>query len=216
MKKSALLTLLLLHTLSSYAIEEKNSLSPTSLYIGALGGAGTTTWYGLVPKIENQNLALGMSMPTEVQEGGSVWGAFAGYEFTRTFAIEMSYMRYPNATVTFDPMSLFSFLNNDLVTLTTKTEMVDLKAKLMVPLPRSNFRVFSSVGAAGVHRNDLLVNQWHISPAFSAGINYHMSDHLMGEIAGNYTAGFGEAQLNPSDSYVPFLYSIVFRLAYCV
>jgi hypothetical protein len=36
----------------------------------------------------------------------------------------------------------------------------------------------------------------------------------MAEIAGSYTAGFGESELEPVYDYIPFLYAVVLRIAY--
>lgn len=206
---------LALYSMGCLASEKENITYHHPLYIGVMGGYGSTTWEGLVPLAENQSVALSMSTPIKVNEGGGVWGVWAGYEFVPQFAVEVSYMRYPNAKVMFDSMSLFSFMNDNRTTLITKTETVDLKGKIMLPLGNTRLKVFSSAGAAGVHRNDMLVNDWRLSPAFGVGFNYHFTDHLMGEVGGNYTAGYGEAQLNPTDAYFPFLYSVVLRVAYC-
>ncbi|WP_298624251.1 outer membrane beta-barrel protein [uncultured Legionella sp.] len=185
-----------------------------SFYAGALGGFGSTTWKGLVPTKENQNMALILSTPIEVTEGGGVWGLFTGYEFSPYFAIEASYIRYPEAKVFFDSMSLFSFNNDGKIELHTKTETVNLMGKIMLQIPNSKIRVYSSAGIADVHRDDFLINQWLISPTFGAGLNYRLTDHLMTELGANYTAGFGESQLEPTSSYIPFLYSVSIRVAY--
>lgn len=184
------------------------------VYAGVLGGFGSTTWKGLVPDSKNQNMALMMSTPIEVREGGSVWGILAGYELSPYFAIETSYMRYPDAKIYFDSMSLFSFNNDGQREFKTETETVNLMGKIMLILPNSTIRVYSSAGIADVHRNDLLVNQWLMSPTFGAGINFHVSEHFMTELGANYTAGFGESQLEPTNTYIPFLYSVSLRLAY--
>lgn len=188
---------------------------PKQFYIGVLGGYGSTTWNGLVPSNENINLATNLSTPIEVKEGGGVWGFFTGYELSPNFALEVSYLKYPSATVIFDEVSLFTFLNNGLTEYNTQTETANLMGKLMIYLPKTAVRVFSSAGLAALHRNDILLNEWRYDPTFGLGINYHFTEHLMGEVAGNYTAGFGEAQLNPTNTYFPFLYSISARLAFC-
>ncbi|CEK10338.1 outer membrane beta-barrel protein [Legionella hackeliae] len=213
-KKLVLWGLLFFVSVSSFAHSNEKTNRRQHFYVGAMGGYGATTWEGLVPTEENQNLALSMSTPIKVREGGGVWGAFTGYEFNPFFAIELSYLDYPDATVSFDSMSLFSFLNDNRLSFKTKTETVDLKAKIMLVIPNTKIRAYSSVGVAGVHRDDMLVDDWRVSPAFGAGINYQLTEHWMGELGGNYTAGYGEAQLTPSDSYFPFLYSVVLRLAY--
>ena len=74
----------------------------------------------------------------------------------------------------------------------------------MLIIPNTQMRFYSSAGAANVHREDMIVDEWRVSPTFGVGFNYHISEHLMGELAGNYTAGFGESQLNPTYTYFPF------------
>lgn len=193
----------------------KDTIFQYPFYLGAMVGYGSSTWQGLVPPKKHQNLAISMSTPIRVNEGGRVWGFFFGHEFTPFFALEASYMRFPDARVSFDPMSIFSFENNDLTEFVTKTETVNLMGKIMLHVPATKMRVYSSAGVASLHRDDMLMNLWRFSPTFGAGLNYRFTDHFMGEFGGNYTAGYGESQLNPTDSYFPFLYSITLRLAYC-
>lgn len=201
-----------------YSIASQGAGTPQPVtkgfYVGGLGGYGSTTWGGLVPEKKNQNMALSMSTPIKVSEGGGVWGVFGGYEFNPYFALEAGYTHFPQARITFDEMSLFSFKYDDLRVFSTATETIQFMGKIMMFIPDTNIRIFSSFGAAKVHREDMLTNQWHLGPTFGVGLNYHFTPHLMGEIGGNYTAGFGESQLNPSDSYIPFLYSTTLRLAY--
>ncbi|WP_347252122.1 outer membrane beta-barrel protein [Legionella sp.] len=208
------LLLLLLYSIFCYSNESKSFSFQRAIYLGVLGGYGSTTWEGLVPTKENQNSALNLSTPIRVREGGGVWGVLAGYEFISAFALEASYMHFPKADVFFDPDSLFSFNNNDLVTLSTNTDSLNLMAKIMLPISTTSFRIYSSVGIASVHRTDILTSDWRLSPTFGAGINYRVSNHVMAEIAGNYTAGYGESQLSPTDTYFPFLYSVTARLSY--
>ena len=83
-------------------------------------------WY---PVRANQNLALNMSTPIHVNEGGATWGALAGYEFSPFFALEANYMNYSFADVIFDSLSLFSFNFNGLTRFRTQTETVSLTGK---------------------------------------------------------------------------------------
>lgn len=186
------------------------------LYAGGMGGYGATTWNGLVPSEDNQNIAISMSAPTSAHEGGGVWGAFAGYELSPYFALEVNYMRYPNATITFDEFSLFAFDHDDRVTLTSRTETASFLAKFMIMIPRTTVRAFSSVGVARVNREDEINEISRTSPTFGVGLNYNLTPHIMAEIANNYTAGYGESELDPVKDYVPFLYSVMFKLAYRV
>ena len=201
-------------SLSCFAGSTGTVQNHNPFYVGALGGFGSTTWKGLVPATKNQNMALILSTPIEVSEGGNVWGLFAGYELSPYFSVEANYMHYPDAKIYFDSMSLFSFNNDGLREFTTETESVNLMGKIMLIVPNSNIRIYSSAGIADVHRDDLLVNQWLLSPTFGAGINYRVTEHFMAELGANYTAGFGESQLEPTTSYIPFLYSVSLRMAY--
>jgi len=187
-----------------------------AFYVGANGGYGSTTWIGLVPEMENQNIVLSMSTPIEVKEGGGVWGGFAGVEFTPFFAIEANYLAYPGATVFFDEDSFFAFENNGQTELNTQTQAVSLMAKFMVALPKTKARAYSSLGVGGIHRNDEINNIWIAAPSFAVGLNYVFTEHVMGEVAGNYMSGYGTSELNPAKDYVPFLYAAYARIAYRV
>ena len=187
-----------------------------AFYVGVNGGYGSTTWIGLVPEIENQNIVLSMSTPIEVREGGGVWGGFAGVELTPFFALEANYLSYPDATVVFDKDSFFSFENNEQTELNTKTQAISLMAKFMLTLPRTNVRAYSSLGVGGIHRDDEINNVWIAAPSFGVGLNYVFTEHVMGELVGNYMSGYGTSELNPAKDYVPFLYAAYARVAYRV
>ncbi|MBA2657620.1 MAG: outer membrane beta-barrel protein [Tatlockia sp.] len=205
---------LFFYSLLCFGNEGSSLAINSAFYLGFLGGYGSTTWNGLVPNNLDQNLALSLSTPIKATEGGGVWGFIAGHEFIPALALELSYMNYPQAKLLFDETSLFSFDHDNLTILETKTETVSLMAKIMLPISTTSFRVYSSAGAAGVHRKDMLLNDWRLSPTFGLGLNYQFTRHLMAELGGNYTAGYGESQLSPTESYFPFLYSITARLAY--
>jgi hypothetical protein len=183
-------------------------------YLGAIGGYGSTTWNGLVPIKGKQNLAINISTPIEVREGGALWGLLVGYEFNSYVALEANYMRFPKATVIFDPISLFSFINDGQTEFISHTESVSLMGKIMFPICNTRMRIYSSAGVAGLHRNDILADRWRVNPTFGVGFNYHFTDRFTGELGGNYIAGYGESQINPTETYIPFLYSISLRLAY--
>ena len=183
-------------------------------YVGVLGGYGSTTWQGLVPSNENMNDAMLMSTPTEVHEGGALWGVVAGYEFSPFFALEANYMHYPDAHIYFDKDSLFAFENNDMIELNTVTQTVSLYARVMLNIPKTNLRLYSSAGVAGVQRKDLVDSDWRTSPTFGVGLNDNLNEHLLAEIGSTYTAGYGEAELNPAKDFIPFLYSVFAKLAY--
>ena len=193
---------------------QSNTPSTHPIYIGGTGGYGATTWEGLVPSPQNQNIAMKTSTPVSVTEGGTVLGFFVGYEFSSNFAIEANYMHYPSAKIFFDEDSMFAFDNDGVLELSTQTETISLMAKLMLEIPRTKCRAYSSFGVAEIHRKDNLNVNRRDSATFGLGLNYNLSEHFMAEIGGNYTAGYGESELNPAKDYVPFLYSGFLKLAY--
>lgn len=193
---------------------ESNRASTHPFYLGITGGYGSTMWEGLVPPKNKQAAALLLSTPSSVQEGGGLWGYYAGYEIIPHFAFEVSYTHYPNAKVYFDPTSLVAFEHNGLTDLNTSTEATSLMGKFMVTIPYIEMKAFSSAGAARVHRKDVIKECWRVSPTFSLGISYDMTEHIIGEIGFNYTGGYGESELDPAEDYVPFLYSGFIHLAY--
>lgn len=183
-------------------------------YFGISGGYGSTTWKGLVPSADKQNEALSISIPINVQEGGEAWGAQLGYEFTPHFAIEASYKHYPKATIHFDTESLFAFDNNNKIRFVSNAESLSLMAKAMIGLLDTNIRFYSSAGIANVHRKDEVLSQWLLSPTFGLGFNYNFNQHFMGELGINYTAGYGESELNPAETFIPFLYSVFISFSF--
>lgn len=201
-----------LYELPSYASELSDNKFRHPFYVGLEGGYGSTTWGHLTPL--NPDVATNLSTPTNVSEGGGVWGLFGGYEFLPQFALEANYMHYQAARLYFDPYSVFTNDYDGRTELTSRTESVSLMAKIMLIIPRSTIRAYSSVGVGVVHRYDAIKNIWRPNPAFGAGLNYNLTDHWMTEIGINYIAGYGEAELNPAKDFVPFVYSAFARLAY--
>jgi hypothetical protein len=214
-KLTAVVFLLLsLFILSARAGVPENEKFRYPFYAGLTGGYGSTTWFGLVPAANKASSALALSTPTFVSEGGGMWGFFAGYEFIPAFAIEANYNHYPTANVYFSTRSLYCFQHHGSTTFSSNTEDYTLSGKVMVIVPRTTVRVYSSAGVAGVHRTDVLGNLWRTSPTFGIGINYNFTPRIMGEFGANYTGGYGESELTPAADYIPFLYSIFFRIAY--
>lgn len=202
--------------LVNHAVAPQEPSKAHPFYVGAAGGYGSTTWYGLVPESEQQNIAVNLSTPIAADEGGAVWGFFTGYELTPYFAFEANYLKLPDAKISFAQLSIFSINHNDTTEFTSSTETVNLMAKVMLKVPDTHVRVFSSAGIGEVHRKDILIDQWHAGPSFGFGFNYKMNDHFMTELNGNYTAGYGQSELEPTKVYIPFIYAVTFRLAYLI
>jgi opacity protein-like surface antigen len=213
-KNKAVVTFLGLVCASCLSAASDPVLKP--FYAGVNGGFGSTTWRGLVPSPENKNFAIGVSTPFKVKEGGGVWGVFTGYEFTPYFALEANYRHYPSAKVSFDEYSIFASDHDGRECFNTDTYAVALMAKVMLTVPKTTARIYSSLGLAGVHRADEITNQTQLSPSFGAGLIINVTPRFIVDFGFNYTAGYGESELNPSNSYIPFLYSGSIGIAYRV
>lgn len=183
-------------------------------YIGGIVGAGSTTWYGLVPTISNKNEAMSVATPLEVNEGGGVFGALLGYEFSPFFAIEANYLKYPSAYIIFDKFSIFALDHDGGNNFKSNTETIGVLGKIMVAVPKTHIRFYSGAGVGGLHRKDILNDGWLATPMFNVGFIAPVLDRVTADIAANYTAGYGESQLKPTETYFPFLYSVTLRLAY--
>jgi len=205
-------TLFVAHLTTTYALTT-DITTPLPYYVGIISGYGSTTWRQLVPKTNQHSVAMAMSTPTHVDEGGIIWGLFGGYEFSKTFAIEGSYTHYPSARVYFDPTSLFTF-EHGLTEFTTSTEALSISGKLMMPFRQTALRIFSSVGAAALHRHDVVTNRLRLSPTFGVGINYPITQRIFLEAGITYTGGYGESELDPAEDYVPFLYAGFLHIAW--
>lgn len=198
----------------AHAVEKSELSFLHPFYVGGVGGWGATTWFGLVPSEDNQNSALSLSTPITVEEGGGVWGLSLGYELTPYFAFEANYMQFPDAHLTFDEFSLFAFDHDGETALDTSTQTVSLNAKIMLIVPKTTLRIFSSAGVASVFRQDDLNDAYRISPTFGFGINMLITDRIMVELGTNYTAGYGESEINPVLDFIPFLYSVFAKAAF--
>lgn len=192
---------------------EKDNLFRYPAYVGVTVGYGATTWGFLISP--DPNAAMTLATPIEADENGLLWGMFVGYEIMPTFALELSYDHYPSARVIFDPDSLFSFEHNDQTSFVTDTETISLMGKLMLMIPHNpKIRAYSSLGASYVYRDDIMMDKWTLRPKFGLGINYMVKEHWMLEWGFDYTAGDAISELNPSNSFIPFLYTFFMRTAF--
>lgn len=183
-------------------------------YVGINAGYGSTTWDGLVPSPKNKNEVICISAPTEAVEGGVLWGVLAGVEFNPYLALEATYQQYPHAKIIFEETSLFAYDHHEHKGLTSDTDSISLVAKVMTFIPNTCARIFSGVGLAVTHRDDIVYDRRKIKPTFVFGANFTADRHWMLEVGVTYTAGDGQAELDPVKDYVPFLYSAGVRLDY--
>lgn len=205
MKYKILTVLALSIPLTTFADYNDLSASHHPIYMGVETGYGSTTWGYLVAP--DENAALSFTTPIAVSEGGTIWGLLLGYEFSPNFGLEGSYTHYPNAKIHFDESSMFAYDNDDLTEFTTETETVSIIGKFMLYIPKTQIRAVSSFGIANIHREDMVYENWTLSPKFGVGLNYNLNTHLMVEVGINYTAGYAVTELEPTDDFTPFLYS---------
>lgn len=178
-------------------------------YLGFTVGRGSTNWSGMVDKhaiTDDSDL----SVPVRAEDTGFVWGGMAGYEFSPLFAVEFNYRHYSTSELHFDDMNqYFETAQN----MPSRTQSINLVAKVMVPIFRTGFRFYSELGPAYTYRRDVLANTGHMAAAFGGGFNLNITTHLMTQIGFNYTTGYGKSETAPVKDYFPFLYSVDFSLA---
>lgn len=205
-------TLFLPVFLWSLTVEASNncaSQDSPSFYVGSTIGYGSTTWAEL---IDNDSW---VSTPIKVNEGGVDGGIFTGYEFGPHFAVEAQYLQFRKAQIFFNK-DVSDYTQNDGVSqMTSRTRTYSLETKFMAPIFSSPIRGFATAGAAVTRRSDVLAHTDHrLSPVFGAGFNYDVTKHVMSEFGFQYYTGYGKSENDPVYDYIPFLYSIHFKLAY--
>lgn len=181
-------------------------------FVGGVLGGGSTTWKGLVPETSKQNAAINLSTPIDVQEGGFVWGIAAGVEAFKNFQLQFDYMDYPDATINFDPDSIYSIDHDGATSLKSSTYSWSIQGKFLVPWRDTNLKPFASGGVAWIARRDELLQENLVSPVFGIGLNYTFTKNIMAEVAFTYTSGYGQSELSPADDYIPFLYAVFGRV----
>jgi hypothetical protein len=191
------------------------------VYIGVLGGWGSTDWRMLVPKchgtkndITNCKNLIDASAPLSAGDSGFIWGATAGYEIQPHFAIEGTVIRFPDTTITFNKVyNFYTKLNNiDDETIRSITWAYYLVAKFMVQIGNTPIRGFANAGPELTYRKDILADCVRINPTFGVGLDYLVAAHAMVEIGFQYIAGYGESNTKPASCYIPFLYSLHLKL----
>lgn len=184
-------------------------------YVGVALGWGCTDWSQLVAqwKTEMDYNTLTLSAPTSAGDTGFAYGFMMGYEVSPHFALETNYMRFPNTLITFDQYSLYAYEDN-VTSINSNTYVYNIVGKFMVQVAHTGLRGFANAGGALTHRQDPLVDAGHITPTFGVGLDYVISKRIMTELVFQYYAGFGKAVLRPVLNYIPFLYTVHFKIGY--
>ncbi len=175
------------------------------IYLGLLFGYGNTNWSELV----SQDDLSDASTPTSAKGSGVALGLVGGYEINKYFAVETNVIRFPSSKVKFIRGSIYPISS-----MNSKTYAISVAGKFMVPVGHTGVRAYAEAGPAYIHRADTLADIGRFTPMFGVGANYDFTQHIMGEFNFQYYAGYGKSVDNPAYYYIPFLYTLNFRLAY--
>lgn len=208
----------------------KNLWRRNSLYGGVSLGYGSTDWSLITTKNTNSNLAT-MSTPIKADDKGLVWGFFLGYQITKHFGLEAYYSSYPETKLIFAEGNYY-FPGNKRNTAFSETSVYGVIARAILEM-NNKLSGFIDFGMAIIHRKDKTamcsntdtfgtcasadlkkVNAIRVSPTFGAGVTYNITKKVISELGFQYTAGYGQSNMTPVFDYIPFLYSVYFRLGY--
>ena len=189
-------------------------------YFGPLFGYGSTDWSMLVLNCAKSDIncdpgLLSASTPLSAGDNGWVWGTTAGYEVNPFWAVESSFMRFPNTSVQFASLSYYKDIY-DLSNFRTTTWALTTVAKFMTQIAHTGFRGFVNAGIDFTFRNDVLNSAMRVNPTFGVGVNYVFEHNIMFELGFQYVPGYGQANEIPAASYMPFLYAVTAKLFYRV
>jgi hypothetical protein len=187
-------------------------LTPTAslkhpLIIGVGTGYGNTDWQFLTSK----NPMAQLSSPDSAKDQGIAENLFLAYQFSPRFLLEASFTHFSTSFVHFVKGNIYD-PNYNAFTLKSHTQTINFSSQLSLPIQHSKFFIYSSLGASITHRNDKLNNRWHLGPLFGGGIGYEPTKKTFTEFGFDYTAGYGEAEVNPANDYIPFTYYIYFQV----
>ncbi|OGO94472.1 MAG: hypothetical protein A3F10_02925 [Coxiella sp. RIFCSPHIGHO2_12_FULL_42_15] len=188
-------------------------------YIGPLLGYGSTDWSMLVANCNQDPVCasgITMSAPLGAGDSGWVWGGTIGYEVKPFWALESMFMRFPSTTVLFQGGYNYYTQYYNLTTLRSTTWAFMGVAKFMTQIAHTGWRGFANAGIDFTFRDDVLNESMRINPTFGVGINYVLPHNIMFELAFQYVSGYGEANIVPAATYMPFLYTVHAKLMYRV
>ena len=179
----------------------------SGFYLGPSIGYGSTDWSFLTT---DKNSAAAVSSPISASDEGMVYGLIAGYQINNYFAVEGSYMHYPQSKITFAAFSAYWPLAETTTTIKSQTQQFALYLKLLVPLHihfLGDTSIYSGVGAEETYRSDKLAKQGNkLGAIFTGGIIHFFTRHIAVEGGFDYSTGAGRSEVLPAHHYIPFLY----------
>ena len=189
-------------------------------YLGGGLGYGNTDWSEITTSPGLENLAT-QGAPISATGDGFAWGAFMGYQFSEHFTVEAIYTKYRDSNVEFEAEAN----NYNLSSLKSATDSYSIVGKILVPFGFTQVYVYADAGLTLVHRKDISfvpldgqqadfkkLNKAHLGPSFGFGLAYNITPRLFSEASFQYTTGYGKAEANPAQDYIPFVYSIMMNL----
>lgn len=214
----------------------KNIFPTKTVYFGVNLGGGTTEWSYLVDTTDADQ--VGGNTPVHVTEGGPSWGVALGYDVSKNFDIELQYMQFANSNIDLGENSQYTDQNgNSITNIVSKTQAYSLSGKFLAQVGHTHLRAFASVGAGVVVRSDPLVG-YHFTPSdnpplygssnytgknsdvtcvtpyLSSGLVYSFTRHWMLESGFQYYTGFGQSNVYPVGTFIPFAWDAYGRLSY--
>ena len=175
-------------------------------YLGGTIAYGQTTW----SELASDDFFVEISVPSETHDSGTTWGGFMGYQFDTAFAVEAVYMRYPNTLVKISPFSFYFPLTE----FVSRTQVYSVIGKFLYPLANARINAFMHAGLAFTRRSDVLAKVTRVGPTFGIGFMCNVSRRVITEVGFEYYVGYGKSEERPVDDYIPFLFSVYFRLGY--
>lgn len=210
-------------------------------YFGGGLGYGNTNWSEITTTPSSSTASNPGGNPVAeaapISANSSVFAsdAFIGYQFSPHFMLEGDYTHFNSTQVNFQTTqeafgSVVPFFNDyGISQLNTGTNAYTLLGKILVPLGfLTRVYVYADAGVSYVQRVDYSMEKLdyystayspfelsdigHFGPSFGFGFHYDFMPHLFTEASFQYTTGYGTANAQPAQNYIPFIYSLMFNL----
>ena len=192
--------------LFSVAYASTNRTPPPRFYAGGTIAYGKTTW----KQLDSDDFAVQSSAPVSSIDKGTTWGAFLGYQFGKSFAMEATYMRYPNTHIRLGDFSFYYPLEE----INTRTQVYSLVTKFLLPVMNARANLFMDTGVGFTRRSDVLAKVTRVGPTFGFGISFNPARRIITEAGFEYYVGYGKSERRPVADFVPFLYALYLRIGY--
>jgi hypothetical protein len=180
------------------------------IYIGVLGGYGSTNW----SKIQTDDPTLQASLPSHAKDAGLTWGVFIGDNIGKHYGVELRYQKFANSAISFAKYNEYAPAPDfNPFTMTSKTENYSLLGKLRV-MAYPNVELYSILGASYTKRSDTLAKIGGLGGVFGGGTTFVINSHFSNALEFDFITGNASITLMPSTTYQPFLTSLSDKFIY--